>query len=28
LLSVLGSYLKKIYDLLSGEDPTIVTAKI
>jgi dolichol-phosphate mannosyltransferase len=28
LLSVLGSYIKKIYDLLSGEDPTIVTAKI
>jgi glycosyltransferase involved in cell wall biosynthesis len=28
LLSVLGSYMKKIYDLLSGEDPTIVTAKI
>jgi glycosyltransferase involved in cell wall biosynthesis len=28
LLSVLGAYLKKIYDLLSGEDPTIVTAKI
>lgn len=28
LLSVLGSYIKKIYDLLSGEDPTIVTAEI
>lgn len=28
LLSVLGSYIKKIYDLLSGEDPTIVTSKI
>jgi dolichol-phosphate mannosyltransferase len=28
LLSVLGSYIKKIYDLLSGEDPTIVTDKI
>ena len=24
LLSVLGSYIKKIYDVLSGEDPTIV----
>jgi glycosyltransferase involved in cell wall biosynthesis len=28
LLSAIGSYIKKIYDLLSGEDPTIVTAKI
>ena len=28
LLSIIGSYIKKIYDLLSGEDPTIVTAKI
>ena len=28
LLSTLGSYIKKIYDLLSGEDPTIVTDKI
>jgi len=28
LLSVVGSYIKKIYDLLSGEDPIIVTESI
>lgn len=28
LLSVVGSYIKKIYDLLSGEDPIIVTKSI
>jgi len=28
LLSTLGSYTKKIYDLLSGEDPIIVTQKL